>query len=38
MKRTAEGFTLVEAMVVIAVLTILLAVGVPSYQQFRDDT
>ena len=38
MKRTTEGFTLVEAMVVIAVLTILLAVGVPSYQQFRDDT
>ena len=38
MKRTNSGFTLVEAMVVIAVLTILLAVGVPSYQQFRDDT
>ena len=38
MKRTNSGFTLVEAMVVIAALTILLAVGVPSYQQFRDDT
>ena len=38
MKRANSGFTLVEAMVVIAVLTILLAVGVPSYQQFRDDT
>ena len=31
------GFTLIEAMLVMAVLTILLAVGVPNYQQFRKD-
>ena len=31
------GFTLIEAMLVMAVLTILLAVGVPNYQQFRRD-
>ncbi|MGL4204765.1 MAG: GspH/FimT family pseudopilin [Aeromonadaceae bacterium] len=37
MKHINKGFTLIEAMLVMAVLTILLAVGVPNYQQFRRD-
>lgn len=37
MKQINMGFTLIEAMLVMAVLTILLAVGVPNYQQFRRD-
>lgn len=37
MKQITMGFTLIELMLVMAVLVILLAVGVPNYQQFRND-
>lgn len=37
MRANSGGFTLLELMVAIAVLAILLAVGLPSYQSLRED-
>jgi len=34
MQRTHRGFTLIEAMITLAVVGILTAIAVPSYQQF----
>ena len=34
MKRTSQGFTLIELMIVIAIIAILLALAIPAYQDY----
>ncbi len=37
MRSQISGFTLIELIITILVMTILLGIGVPSYMQFRED-
>lgn len=37
MRSRISGFTLIELIITILVMTILLGIGVPSYMQFRED-
>jgi prepilin-type N-terminal cleavage/methylation domain-containing protein len=38
MSTTSNGFTLVEIMIVVAIIGLLTAIAVPSFRQYRTDT
>lgn len=37
MKKRSQGFTLVEIMIVVAIIAILAAVAIPNFIKYRDD-